>query len=81
MSRVNDRDLEITSAQQLISSLKEPEEEKGREAQRQSPAFIRRITHGFSNALGLVLYCILELILQLIALKFYVFILYRLGRL
>lgn len=59
MSRLNDRDLEITSAQQLVSSLKEPEEEKGREAQRQSPAFIRRITHGFSNALGLVLYCII----------------------
>lgn len=56
MARLNDRDLELTSNQQVHSSLIEPAslEEKGRAAQRQAPGFIRRITHGFSNALGLV---------------------------
>ena len=59
MSRLNDRDLDIISdSQQLVSSLKETEEDVGRESERQSPAFIRRLTYGFSNALGLVLHVV-----------------------
>ena len=41
-----------------MSSLKETEEDVGRESERQSPAFIRRLTYGFSNALGLVLHVV-----------------------